>query len=248
MKLGPTLLGVGFAHYFGHTRGFAINSASGGTLLRDHREEPSSSSQLFATSRASYVSVCTAELCCCQDDGPGGDEILAELQARNLPYTVDEAPCLGACGGGAMVAIDFEDGTSALVAGLQETLMELGLSDTIVSEKNEPATKPVSVVASTVEFPSASVFKESEAETLEVNAGNVDRSSEASERKVETFTPAKIENLSKPAKKSSTLELVDVRDRMRAEASKEDEKPVNPWLNAASYLAGKAAQQLFGSK
>ena len=72
----------------------------------------------------STVTVCTADLCCCQENG-GGKNILDHLRSRNLPYPIDEAPCLGACGGGAMVSIDFEDGSCALVAGLDNTLSEL---------------------------------------------------------------------------------------------------------------------------
>ena len=82
------------------------------------------SSQLLAVA-PSLVSVCTAELCCCQEEGLGGDEILEDLLSRNLPYPIEEAPCLGACGGGAMVAIDFEDGGYALVAGIDETLHDI---------------------------------------------------------------------------------------------------------------------------
>ena len=44
------------------------------------------------------VSVCTAELCKCQEDGQGADDILQDLLSRDLSYPVDEAPCLGACG------------------------------------------------------------------------------------------------------------------------------------------------------
>lgn len=89
------------------------------------------------------VSVCTAELCCYvandEEDGTGigGNEIFQNLCSRkNLPYDVHEIPCLGACGGGSMVAIDYEDGTCALVSGLDETLAELGLAD---DENNDKA-------------------------------------------------------------------------------------------------------------
>ncbi|KAL3936837.1 MAG: hypothetical protein SGBAC_007926, partial [Bacillariaceae sp.] len=45
----------------------------------------------------STVSVCTAELCNCQEEGFSGDDILEALRSKNLPYSVEDAPCLGAC-------------------------------------------------------------------------------------------------------------------------------------------------------
>mmetsp|Transcript_20994 Transcript_20994/g.31102 ORF Transcript_20994/g.31102 Transcript_20994/m.31102 type:complete len:179 (-) Transcript_20994:202-738(-) len=85
-------------------------------------------SSMLLLADPSCVYVCTAELCCCQEEGFGGDEILEHLRAQNLPYPTEEAPCLGACGGGAKVSIDFDDGSYALVTGMKETLSELGLS------------------------------------------------------------------------------------------------------------------------
>jgi hypothetical protein len=237
MKKFERLLGVLFAH-FALTRGFSISSAS----VWENRASP-----LFAKPQASVVSVCTAELCCCQDEGLGGDEILAELQSRNLPYAVDEAICLGACGGGAMVAIDFEDGSSALVTGLQETLMELGLPDSQMSERAIFPTEPVSS-ESTVDRPIAST-NNMKMEELELSSNERDAglSSQPAAITIGFSDPSKLKKPQR-TKKSSTAEFVDVRDRMRAAASKEDEERVNPWFNAASYLAGKAAKQLFGDR
>ena len=42
---------------------------------------------------------------------------------------------------------------------------------------------------------------------------------------------------------SQSKSFGDVRDRMRAEAAKEEQ--INPWLNAASYLAKKAGERIF---
>ena len=155
---------------------------------------------------------------------------MAALQSRNLPYAVDEAPCLGACGGGAMVAIDFEDGSSALVTGLSETLMELGLSGSTTKE-------PVLIPAESL-VPPPDDAKVDQLEKMTMNAGI------PSATISETSSFSNAETLKKPIK-SSSMELVDVRDRMRAEAAQDKGERVNPWLNAATYLAGKAAQQLF---
>mmetsp|Transcript_86179 Transcript_86179/g.248866 ORF Transcript_86179/g.248866 Transcript_86179/m.248866 type:complete len:248 (-) Transcript_86179:302-1045(-) len=214
----------------------------------------SSNSRLDALPKASLVSVCTAELCCCQEDGVGGNEILADLQSRDLPYTVDEAPCPGACGGGAMVAIDFEDGTSALVSGLDETLSELGLSEPVQpSTKSSGATngageKPEEEGIQTMQKIST---KDVSSEKLEVKAEIVPPVAVVEKEEVEsvntslaasTKTTKQKETVQKPS-----VELVDVRERMRAEAAQKEQQ-ANPWLNAASYLAGKAADKIFGGK
>lgn len=181
------------------------------------------------------VSVCTAELCCCQEEGMGGDEIFANLLERNLPYEVDEAPCLGACGGGAMVAIDFDDGSYGLVAGMEEVLMELGLEDSLESNPLEPTatvdnTDAVSPVTTSAPEP-AMLNEISSTEAIAV----VETKQVVPENPtVQSSLPAKPKN---PTVQSSSLN--DVRERMRAEAAK-DEEVVNPWFNAASYLVGKA--------
>lgn len=59
---------------------------------------PSLASTSDTATEVSAVSVCTAELCMCQDEGFGGGDILETLLSKNLPYAVGEAPCLGACG------------------------------------------------------------------------------------------------------------------------------------------------------
>ena len=73
------------------------------------------------------VVVCTGSLCMSQNSGDGALELLAELRSRDLAFPVDESSCLSACGRCAMVAIDYADGTSSLVGGLDRMLLELGL-------------------------------------------------------------------------------------------------------------------------
>ena len=203
------------------------------------------------TKPVSAVSVCTAELCQCQEES--GQDILDDLLSRNLPYSVDEAPCLGACGGGAMVAIDFEDRSSALVAGLEETLLELGIKEDGVEV---PVVKEDTAVTASTEDD----MKENQ---LEVKSISTKTTVLASPEKTNiqepitstTETTSISDNLSKEEKpedlkktKDFEKKYEDARDRMRAQAAKarkENEETVNPWLNAASYLAKKAGEQLF---
>ena len=205
---------------------------------------------LRATPQASLVSVCTAELCCCQEDGVmGGNEILANLQSRKLPYPVDEAPCLGACGGGAMVVIDFEDGSSALVSGIDETLMELGLL--MINSKDVTVASPATTIPMNPPSATLDSVQEGQVAGSDISRASLDVKSSS----VKGYIP---EREKKGAVKVTTtttrvkpsVELVDVRQRMRAEAAvkAKEEETVNPWLNAASYLAGKAAEKLFGDK
>lgn len=80
----------------------------------------------------SRISVCAGELCQCQGEqyeytGGAADAAIEELQSLGLPFPVDEVGCLGACGMGTMIAIDFENGDSIMTDGLQSTLVELGI-------------------------------------------------------------------------------------------------------------------------
>ena len=206
-----------------------------------------------ATKPVSAVSVCTAELCQCQEES--GQDILDDLLSRNLPYSVDEAPCLGACGGWAMVAIDFEDRSSALVAGLEETLLELGIKedgievpvvkeDTAVTasieddmNENQLEVKSISTKTTVLASPEETNIQEPITSTTETETTSISDNSTK-------------EELSEDLKKTKDFEkkYEDARDRMRAQAAKarkENEETINPWLNAASYLAKKAGEQLF---
>jgi hypothetical protein len=208
----------------------------------------------FAT--PSTVSVCTADLCCCQEEGLGGDQIFADLQARDLPYPIDEAPCLGACGGGAMVAIDFDDGSFALVAGIEETLAELGISESTPATTSSVETEPALLVEineskfSALETPLVAPLANTPRENVVTPTGD-EVVAPATEKGIAPITSVEdIKESAAPVRSARysppSQNLVDVRERMRAEASKYDDEPANPWLNTASYLAGKAAEKLFG--
>ena len=192
-----------------------------------------SSMQIQAVNSANVkrISVCTEELCQCQGEGyeSGGaaDATLEKLNSLDLSFPIDDVGCLGACGMGSMVAIDYENGDSILVDGLQSTLVELGI------EQESP-----NVVASTSDIVDNLTSSKSESESV--------ASSSINERAVVTSsTTTLIEETETEAVKIVTQPKIvdDVRDRMRKEAADMSTEVPNPWLNMASYLAKKA----FGS-
>lgn len=79
------------------------------------------------------ISVCAGELCQCQGEefeytGGASDAAIQELRQLDLKFPIDEVGCLGACGMGTMIAIDYENGDSIMTDGLESTYSELGLS------------------------------------------------------------------------------------------------------------------------
>ncbi|CAJ1959502.1 unnamed protein product [Cylindrotheca closterium] len=220
--------------------------------------------EITATPKVSSVSVCTAELCNCQEEGLfSGDDILETLKSKNLPYPVEEAPCLGACGGGAMVAIDFEDGSAALVSGIDETLMELGLTTAAQDHHGDIA----AIASEAVETSSNIAVDISEAEPSATGAdaaNPVSTSSAISSTTLPSFSSSPSESdavasttniptpgvLSKIAvtKTSSPSSpppsYQDARDRMRAQKQEQAESASNPWWTAATYLAQKAKESI----
>jgi len=219
----------------------------------------------------STVIVCTAELCMCQDEGFGGGDILETLRSKNLPYAVEEAHCLGACGGGAMVAIDFEDGTSALVSGMDKTLMELGLSlddvtcsDTLESVEAPPAEVPIVpesincapttvalsspfAISATISPAESKIATPSETESqanVEGRQATVVVSAADISQAPTISTPTKKDKPTNTSPKVSIKEgYQDARDRMRAQAAEENTAG-NPWWNVATYLAQKATESI----
>jgi hypothetical protein len=207
-------------------------------------------SKLFATP-VSTVSVCTAELCRCQEEGFGADDILSNLLSLDLPYPIDEAPCLGACGAGAMVAIDFEDGTCALVSGLEETLFELGLVGQTVPD-GTPASSldEVETVEDTAPVAVESITAIDVVVDLAASRtiGEIDLAPTTTIVEIELpAEPAKTLSTPPPPPPAATKKFEDARDRMRAEAAKDDQQN-NPWFNAAAYLAEKAREKILGKE
>ena len=79
------------------------------------------------------ISVCAGELCQCQGEeyeftGGASDAAIQELRQLDLKFPIDEVGCLGACGMGTMIAIDYENGDSIMTDGLESTYAELGIS------------------------------------------------------------------------------------------------------------------------
>ena len=212
----------------------------------------------------SVVSVCTAELCCCQEEGGSALEILDNLNSRSLPYPIEEAPCLGACGGGAMVAIDFEDGSAALVSGLTETLSELGLELGLSPIKEEIKDEEVASIiseTSTEDSIEQELLGTTSAGWVTPVVANTDATYQESQstpsEAVATLERPKRPELPMPKQESSNnssstrdkeykMSSDDVRERMRAEAANDSEQ-INPWMNMASYLAGKAKDKILGN-
>jgi hypothetical protein len=239
----------------------------------------------------------------------GGDDILADLKSRtNLPYSIEEAPCLGACGRGAMVAIDFENGTSILVTGMEETLSELGLSSSSSSSSSKTTALDHPLETSMPKTSTNLIDKDDSFITTAITTAppttlllsnreedekNLTKQQHTLQNKATIWPPTpqntKIMDAvvlvkfsetasSTPAATAICLDLkpnlpheqpppqqpqhpqqppiVDARDRMRAQAKQQREQREqvsnnnnnNPWLNAASYLAGKAAEKLFGNR
>lgn len=178
----------------------------------------------------SLISVCAGELCQCQGeqyeyDGGASDAAIAELQSLDLPFPIDEVGCLGACGMGTMIAIDYENGDSIMTDGLDSTLAELG-----IQRQN---------------LQSASVEHESSENGGQVEAvGNINEEAASSVPIVASATVTnEIKENPKPRKRPL---LADPRERMREEAA--DEVVDNPWMNMAGYLAKKATGKIFGSE
>mmetsp|Transcript_23904 Transcript_23904/g.57650 ORF Transcript_23904/g.57650 Transcript_23904/m.57650 type:complete len:255 (-) Transcript_23904:131-895(-) len=175
----------------------------------------------------SRISVCAGELCQCQGEqyeytGGATDAAIEELQSLGLSFPVDEVGCMGACGLGTMIAIDYENGDSIMTDGLESTLLELGL-----------------------QRQSASCVSAAESAK---NGGPIDGNEESkSVRNVASVTnfseepPFEAEEILKSKKPPL---LADARERMRQEAAGKVE---NPWMNMASYLAKKAADKMLGS-
>jgi len=173
------------------------------------------------------VSVCLGELCKCQEES--SELILQDLLSRNLPYVVEDAPCLGACGVGAMVSIEYQDGGYALVTGQQETFQavgiegfnemnnvwdEIGVDDTIDED-----VRTIDIVA---QAKYESIGVQNAPTTLKINDSS----------------------LSTLSTRSTTRDDHGAVKRMREEAVSSNEEITNPWVNMAVYLANKAKDSL----
>mmetsp|Transcript_43971 Transcript_43971/g.93615 ORF Transcript_43971/g.93615 Transcript_43971/m.93615 type:complete len:256 (+) Transcript_43971:143-910(+) len=175
----------------------------------------------------SRISVCAGELCQCQGEqfeytGGASDAAVEELRSLGLPFPVDEVGCLGACGMGTMIAIDYDNGDSIMTDGLGSTFVELGIQTQEKAysfSENEDATRENGSV-------------------VEAAADIHDKADLSSKTNM-----ASANNANTILEQSKPPLMADVRDRMREEAAGEVE---NPWINMASYLVKKAAGNMFG--
>ena len=92
---------------------------------------PTHATSLFmseAPDSVSRILVCTGHLCEAQEEGANGSDIIQRLKGEKKLPPVEETPCLGCCGAGAIVCLELKDGTDKLLTGVDETLTELGLN------------------------------------------------------------------------------------------------------------------------
>eukprot|EP00986_Skeletonema_menzelii_P001833 scaffold495_cov152-Skeletonema_menzelii.AAC.23 len=106
------------------------------------------------------ISVCAGELCQCQGEefeftGGASDAAIQELRQLDLKFPIDEVGCLGACGMGTMIAIDYENGDSIMTDGLDSTYAELG-----ISAKTQLSTDESELTSDTIEATSLTVVSD----------------------------------------------------------------------------------------
>ena len=197
--------------------------------------------RLAESSDVSRVLVCTSDLCRCQEDERGGAmTVLSELLARDLPYPVEESACLGSCGIGSVVSVEFSDGKDIIAYGMDETLAELGLG----SMRRDEAAAAVEIlpVANLSEKGTPSVVRAEDYPTKFFCDDGVYAPEDATVKMETTETGRAPE--SNPVVVTTAPNAIIVlnhsaRDRMRAESAKLG-PPSNPWGDVAAYLFKKA--------
>jgi hypothetical protein len=164
-----------------------------------------------------------------------------------------------------MVAIDYHDGSANLVAGLDQTLTELGISGIVqesittndkVLSLSTVANSKIQVVSSTpIGMEAPVLISDAPAQQQQQQQQQIAKltdESKVSIKAAETM-PVSVQTIqcSTPQPPhGNTQKLVDARDRMRADVAKHtasaDGPTTNPWANMAGYLAKKAGEKLFG--
>ena len=230
-EVGRTLPNV--SHFFGktyakHHNRLHVNREPATTDAQQGESLPSVSAsvQVNTIIPVSRISVCAGELCQCQGDeyeytGGASDAVMKNLRSLNLPFPIDEVGCMGACGMGTMIVIDYENGDAAMTDGLDATLRALGIE----SEENSHL--------KVLNSPDVGVQNLSD-------DGDDETSSLAN-----VVTASTSVNREHSRSKKRPI-LADARDRMRQEAASEVDQG-NPWMNMFSYIVKKANNKLFGS-
>jgi hypothetical protein len=178
------------------------------------------------------VTICMGELCKCQDEN--ADMIMQSLVSKgDLPFQIEDSPCLGACGVGAMVSIEYEDGSYNLVTGLQETLKATGLSGRIVAMENS--------ISQDMTSTSDPINQDDKISFNQMNSddGNIvtivpNLDGDSSDKVNGTFISAGDED---------NMLAHEAVKRMRDEARESNEEVLNPWVNLALYLFNKTRSE-----
>lgn len=198
------------------------------------------------------VNICMGELCKCQEEGNNAESIMADLQSRNLAFVVEDAPCLGACGVGSMVSIEYQDGDYALVTGLEETLSAIGITESgirSIEEIEEGAeigikTKDDAQILNTDK--SATSNKSDTVKNLSDQTSIQEH--DYGQTEVSKVTDSgqeekEVEGINIMSKVSVVEKEHDAVKRMRAEYEREESLP-NPWMNMALYIGDKVKEKL----
>jgi len=229
----------------------ALNSNTGTTNISNNNNNNNNNQK--NPRGVDRVSVCLGELCKCQEES--SELILQDLLSRNLPYVVEDAPCLGACGIGAMVSIEYQDGGYDLVTGRLETFQAVGIDIEIENAANANANASANANAND-RVDQDNLEKEAFAQTRSITSLPSDvivptqsLSKETSQATARINTDINISDLDsdEPDNDTSAGAGAVVRDdhgavkRMREEAkSSKNDEITNPWINMALYLANKA--------
>lgn len=209
------------------------------------------------------VSVCMGELCKCQEES--SELILQDLLSRNLPYVVEDAPCLGACGIGAMVSIEYQDGGYDLVTGRQETFQAVGIDivdknycsndsssndeDGMVgadasngpdANANANAFSAEVVSNANVLLEEEYIDKEAFAQSITSLQGNVIAHTQSSSKEISQATRTDISDSDESDTSAAVGDDHGAVKRMRDAAKSSNDEIANPWINMALYLVNKA--------
>jgi hypothetical protein len=206
------------------------------------------------------VSICFGELCKCQEE-ENAESIMNDLLARDLPYVVEDAPCLGACGVGSMVSIEYEDGGYDLVTGLQETHDAVGIVSSTIPSEPSPDNIPAAAAAIEQEgrvgehlnsisrpLDDKALDASTSLEEITQTKKNLDGSEAGDDTIVLKSTPPFTEATTNIVKPETVCKEEDhgAVQRMRDEAKAANEEIPNPWMNMALYLAKKAKESVVG--
>lgn len=205
--------------------------------------------------RVDRVTICMGELCQCQEES--SHVIMKDLRSRELPYEVQDSCCLGACGVGAMVSIDYLNGDFDLVTGLDETHAAVGIADIASVHLSEESTRKDEVTGYLSDLSSNRMQKENDTtldddQTFTVKEFHSSKDTPSKRREEELLLQESEQRTTaidqrapkleeKAAVKESRMQHGAV-ERMRAKA--DEAEVANPWISMAVYLAQKAKESV----